>query len=72
MQKRSGNRILGSAYSSYHGKVRDPFVHTEADVSVSNHVPMNSVSAGHPVIGKPERSVAKARAQMKRAAGLIK
>lgn len=59
------------AYHSYHGMVRDSKVHTEADVSVSNHVPMNSVSAGHPVIGKPIRNVKEAREQMKKAAGII-
>lgn len=66
-----GVKIMGDAYSTYHGKVRDPYVMTNADVSVSNHVPMNSVSAGHPIIGKPERSVKEARRQMKIAAGII-
>lgn len=72
MQPKKDHKILDSAYSSYHGRVRDSFVGTKPDVSVSNHVPMNSVSAGHPVMGKPVRSVAEARARMKRAAGLIK
>ena len=47
------------------------YVGTKPDVSVSNHVPFNSVSAGHPVMGKPEKSVAAARRRMKIAAGLI-
>ena len=70
MQPLRGHKVLDNAYSSYHGRVRDSFVWSKADVSVSNHVPMNSVSAGHPVMGKPESSVSKARAKMKSAAGL--
>ena len=40
------------------------------DVSVSNHVPMNSVSAGHPVFKNSRLSVKEERLQMKKAAGL--
>lgn len=72
MKNRKGVKTLGSAYSSYHGKVRNEYVNTKADVFVGNHVPMNSISAGHPVMGEPELSVAKVREMMMRAAGMKK
>lgn len=62
--------INSEAYVSYQSRNKNPHLHEKADVSVSNHVPMNSVSAGHPVIGKPIRNVQEARLQMKKAAGL--
>lgn len=42
----------------------------KVDASVSNHVPMNSVSAGHPLLKNLRLSVKEARLLMKKAAGL--
>lgn len=41
-----------------------PEAHTKADVFVGNHVPMNSISAGHPIMGEPILSVEELRKLM--------
>lgn len=38
-----------------------PEANTKADVFVGNHVPMNSISAGHPIMGEPILSVEELR-----------
>ena len=60
-------------YVSYQSKYRDEngYLTTKADVSVNNHIPMNSVSSGHPVLKNLRESVKEVRLQMKKAAGLI-
>lgn len=55
---------MGSAYSSYHGRVHNPNITTKPRVYIGDGVPLNSVCAGHMVIGEPEVSVSKAKAQL--------
>lgn len=57
-------------YVTYHS-IHNPYVGTKADVFVGNHVPMNSISKGHPIIGEPILSVEEARNQMKQGARLM-
>lgn len=61
---RPGVKVMDSAYSSPQGRVRNDIVNTKADVFVGNHVPMNSISAGHPVMGEPILEVQKVREMM--------
>lgn len=57
-------------YVTYHS-IHNPYVGTKADVFVGNHVPMNSISKGHPIMGEPILSVEEARNQMKQGARLM-
>lgn len=65
-------RRLPKGYVSYQSTWidEDGVLLRKPDVSVSNHVPMNSVSAGHPVLKNFRLSVKEERLQMKKAAGL--
>lgn len=51
------------AYITYKS-VHNQYLNTKADVFIGNHVPMNSISAGHPIIGKPIGNVQEARRLM--------
>lgn len=63
-------RSLSPAYSSYKGKVRDKLVNTDIEFPIGDLVPLNSVSAGHTVIGEPASSVEEERKQLERPKGL--
>lgn len=66
-KSKKGIKRMGSAYSSYHGRVHNPNITTKPKIYIGGGVPLSSVCAGHMVIGEPELSVAKAKAQLKHA-----
>lgn len=53
MKKKECAKILGRAYSSYHGKVHIPYITTKPRIFSEEGIYMNSVCAGHVVAGKP-------------------
>lgn len=63
-------KISKEGYVTYHS-IHNPYAGTKADVFVENHVPMNSISKGHPIMGEPILSVEEARNQMKQGARLM-
>jgi len=62
---RSGDRMLGKAYSSYHGRFHSRMAGTDVKVFGNVRVSMNSVSAGHVQLGKPAGSLREERAYLK-------
>lgn len=56
MNKKRTVRNIGKEYSSYRGKVHNVYVNVKPKLSVGNHVPMNSFSPGHPVLGEVKHS----------------
>lgn len=48
-------KVLGPAYSSYHGKVHIPLITTKLHVSLGENVIMNSGCPGHVVVNVPDR-----------------
>lgn len=52
--KKFKKKVLGSAYSTYHGKVRIPFISPYAPVSLGKGIYMDSGCPGHVVLGSPE------------------
>lgn len=56
MMKKTRKKTLGPAYSSYHGKVRIPFVSPYAPISLGKGIYMDSGCPGHVVLGAPEGS----------------
>ena len=50
--KIKGKNSIGDAYSSYHGKVHNVRLSSNTNIFPARYTPMNSASAGHPVVGK--------------------
>ena len=48
-------KVLGPAYSSYHGKVHIPLITTKLRVSLGQNVIMNSGCPNHVVVNVPDR-----------------
>ena len=48
---------LDNAYHSYHGRVRNVNATRKANVSLNGRVPMNDVSAGHPMLASSRRAL---------------
>lgn len=48
-------RVLGPAYSSYHGKVHIPYITTKLHVSLGENVILNSGCASHVVVNAPDQ-----------------
>lgn len=50
MRKKAKKRILGPAFSSYHGKVHIPNISTSSRAFGDKKIYINSVCAGHVVV----------------------
>lgn len=68
MRNRLGVKILPKGYSSYHGKVHNKYAGRTAKIFADSRVAMDSVSAGHAVLGKPASSLQEERARLLKAA----
>ncbi len=66
MMKKLRKKALGPAYSSYHGKVRIPFVSPCAPISLGEGIYMDSGCPGHVILGAPEGSESVRLAKTKR------
>lgn len=62
MMKKAKKKVLGAAYSSYHGRVRIPFVTPKIPDSLGEGVYMNAGCAGHVVLDAPEASASEVAA----------
>ena len=47
-------RILGPAFSSYHGKIHIPNITTKSDIFADKKIYINSVCAGHVVVDESD------------------
>lgn len=54
LKKRNKKRILGPAFSSYHGKVHIPNITTNPDIFGNKKIYINSVCAGHVVVDESD------------------
>jgi len=54
MKKQNKKRILGRAFSSYHGKVHIPNITTKPTVFANKKIYINSVCAGHVVVDESD------------------
>lgn len=54
MKKKNKKRILGPAFSSYHGKVHIPNITTKPGIFVDKKIYINSVCAGHVVVDESD------------------
>jgi len=54
--KKAKKKVLGQARSSYHGKVRIPYLSPDASISLGKGVYMDSGCPGHVEFGAPEGS----------------
>lgn len=52
--KKFKKKVLGSAYSTYHGKIIIPFISPYAPVSLGKGIYMDSGCPGHVVLDSPE------------------
>lgn len=68
MKNRHGVRYLESSYSSYHGRIHNKYADSKVCVFDGQRMPIDCVSAGHVVLGKPADSLKDEREQLKKAA----
>lgn len=54
MKKQNKKRILGQAFSSYHGKVHIPNITTKPAVFANKKIYINSVCGGHVVVDESD------------------
>ncbi len=55
--KIKGKKIIGDAYSSYHGRVHNVYLNNKKNIFPEKYTPMNSASASHPVIVKKNKNL---------------
>lgn len=57
MLKQHKRKVLGPAFSTYHGRVHIPNITTKPDVFVNKKIYINSVCAGHIVVDESDMMV---------------